>query len=231
VAVGTGRPPGSPPAAPAGERTFEAALGLHQHRVGGALRVGAALAVARHRAVHQPRVERAQRVGPEPEALHDARAEVLDHHVGLRGELLDDRDGLRVFQVQRQAALAGVELAEIGAVTLSRGVGAQRVPQAHVVALGRLDLDDVGPQVGKQARAVGAGKHDGEVEHAHAGERPGAAGLAGGCRGRRVGVVGWGGPVHAAMLHERTLARCGGRGIRRTPPVPAGDLGPATGRT
>jgi len=52
----------------------------------------------------------------------------------------------------------------------SRGV-AQRRPLAHVVAFGRLDLQDVGAHVGAEARAVRAGQHDREIEHPEAGER------------------------------------------------------------
>jgi hypothetical protein len=96
-------------------------------------------------------------------------------------------DGLGVLQVQRQAALAGVELAEVAAVAaLPVVVGAQRLAQPHVVALGRFDLDHVGAQVGQQPGAVGAGQHDAEVEHAQA----------------RQGTVFGGGGVHGVMLPQ-----------------------------
>ena len=42
---------------------------------------------------------------------------------------------------------------------------------AGEVAVGRLDLHDVGAEVGEQQRAVGPGDHRGEVDDAHAVER------------------------------------------------------------
>ena len=102
----------------------------------------------------------------EAEPLHHAGPEVLDQHVGLADEAMHQGDRLGMLQVEREAALAGVELAEIGALAV-----AQRRAQAHVVALGRFDLQHVGAHVGEQARAVRAGQHDREVEDAEAGER------------------------------------------------------------
>src|SRR5207248_3991586 len=40
-----------------------------------------------------------------------------------------------------------------------------------VVALAPLDLDDIGAEIGEQARAIGTREHAGEVEHGEAGQR------------------------------------------------------------
>ena len=62
-------------------------------------------------------------------------------------------DGLRAllrFQVQHQALLADIKLAERG-----RAAVAHRRPGPHRLAFQRLDLDDLGAHVGQHSPAVG----------------------------------------------------------------------------
>src|SRR6516162_1666313 len=77
-------------------------------------------------------------------------------------------DRLGILQVEREAALAGIELAEIRAVAV-----AKRRTQPHVIAFRRLDLDDIRADIGEQPRAIRTGQHDREIEHADALERRG----------------------------------------------------------
>ena len=187
------------------ERAVEAARGVDDHRVGGALGRRPALAVARDRAVDELRIERAHRFLAEAEPLHHAGPEVLDQHVGLADQAAHQGDRLGPLQVEREAALAGVELAEVGALAV-----AQRRALAHVVAFGRLDLQDLGAHVGAQPRAVGAGQHDREVEHPEAGERVAARG-AGGRRHREAAARGSDADDdrEAAPARRRRTARAG----------------------
>ena len=50
---------------------------------------------------------------PRPEPLDGAGGEVLHHHVGLGGEVLDELQASRVFQVDGDGLLVGVEIQEI----------------------------------------------------------------------------------------------------------------------
>ena len=69
----------------------------------------AGLAEAGDGAIDQPRIDRRQRLIADAELVHHAGPEILHHHVGLGGEPLDDRDRLRLLQVERQAALVAVD--------------------------------------------------------------------------------------------------------------------------
>ncbi len=107
-----------------------------------------------------------KRLVTEAEAIHHAGPKILHDDIGLRDQPVNELDRIGALQVQREASLARIELTEIGAVSVAQG-GAQ----PHVVAFRRLDLDDLGADIGKQSRTIGAGQHDREIEHAHAFER------------------------------------------------------------
>ena len=82
------------------------------------------------------------------EALHGARREVLDEHVGGLDQV-EQRLATGVgLQVQHHAALIRVEHHEL--VGLDRLVGAE----AQLLTAGWLDLDDVGAQLCEQKPAV-----------------------------------------------------------------------------
>ena len=143
-----------------------AAGGVNDRRIGGTGGARARLPVAGDRAIDQFGIVLAERGVVEAQPRHHAGPEVLDHDVGQGGKLIDDRLGGLALQVDRKALLAAVERAEIAAVAV-----AQRWPAADHVALEPLDLDDLGTEVGHQARAVRAGQHRGEIEHADALQR------------------------------------------------------------
>ena len=145
-----------------------AARGVQHRRIGAAARPRALLPEAGDGAIHEPRIQGRQCFVVEPESLHHAGTIVLDDHVALGGELANQRNGFRTFQVESDALLAGVELGEIGASAV-----AARRPRADEIALRRFDLDDLGAQVRHQPRGIGARHHGGEVQHPHAVENAG----------------------------------------------------------
>ena len=88
------------------QRTVEAAFGMNDHGIGGALGGGTGLPVARDRAIDQPRVDGTQRLVAEAETIHHARTKILDHDVGLRDQPVHQLDRVGAFQVEREAALS-----------------------------------------------------------------------------------------------------------------------------
>ena len=122
-----------------------------------------ALAEAGDAAVDEPRVDRAQLVVVDPEPTLDVGAVVLDDHVGVLRELLEDRHALGLAQVQRDAALVAVQVLEVEPVAIA----------AHAVAgapAGHLDLDGLGAPVDELAHARRAGARAGEIEDVVAAE-------------------------------------------------------------
>ena len=138
--------------------------GVNDGRIGGQLRRGARLPIARDRAVDEPGIEGRQRLVVESQSLHDAGAIVLHQHVGVFDEAFDHGHGVGLLQVEQHAALARIECTVHGA-----GAVAQRWSRAHHVALGGLELDDVGAQICQQSRAVRASNRRREIQHAQAG--------------------------------------------------------------
>ena len=166
VAVGD-RVVGVGPAASFALEPGQPALRAHDGGVRPAMGPRAGRAVAGQRGVDQVGVLGGQRLVAQADAVHDAGAEVLQHHVAAPDQLAQDLDGARLAQVERDVALAAVLLREV------RGDGVDpRERVAGHVALGRLHLDDVGPHVGQHPPAVGPGEHPGEVEDPHPAQRP-----------------------------------------------------------
>ena len=96
---------------------------------------------------------------------------LVDHHgVDAFDDPAHDVGGVLFLQVDHEAALGAVDLEE--AATLA----VQRRGVAHAVAAGRLDLEDVGPQVGEDHGAVRAGDVFGEVGDSNAGQNAGHCG-------------------------------------------------------
>ena len=80
----------------------DAAHGLHGQIETTFLGARSALTIGRDRAVDQTRIELTQRGVAETQALHHARAIVLDEHVAVGDQTPDSSDSRRVFQIQRQ---------------------------------------------------------------------------------------------------------------------------------
>jgi hypothetical protein len=86
----------------------------------------------------------------ELQALHDARREVLDEHVGGPDQVEQRLVTGLGLEVEHHAALVGVEHHEL--VRLDRIVRAE----AQWLTAGRLDLDDLGAHLREQQPAVRA---------------------------------------------------------------------------
>ena len=141
----------------------EAAHRLGQRPERAPLRVRAGLAEAGHAQHDEPGVELVQPVGPEPPALHHAGPEVLDQHVGVRDEALEQLAALGPAEVERDGALvARDDLPPQAVAVLAVAVGARGVA-ARV-----LDLDHVGAVVAEQHRGDRRGVDRAQVEHADA---------------------------------------------------------------
>jgi hypothetical protein len=100
------------------------------------------------------------------------RPEVLDQRVAALDQAQHDPGGLRMLQVERDAALvAGVgRPPERVAVELL-------APLPHGITVRRLDLDDVRAKIAKQPCAEGCRNEMADLENAQASQRPVASGL------------------------------------------------------
>ena len=122
--------------------------------------VGPVLPVPGDRAVHEGGVGAAERVDARAQAVHDPWTEGLHQHVGAGGQPLQQVRARRVLQVQRQRALASVEGQVGGGGPLGQGRG----PPDVVSPARLLHLDDLGPQIGQEQRAVPPRQEPGQVE-------------------------------------------------------------------
>ena len=115
------------------------------------------------------RIELVDMLEGQPHAVERAGREILHQHVAVLHQPVEDFLALGMLGVDGDRALVAVEHGEIEAV------GALHVAQLaarDVADAGPLDLDHVGAHIGEQ---LGAGRprlHVGEIEDAHAVERP-----------------------------------------------------------
>ncbi len=112
--------------------------------------------------VDQRRVDLAQVVVAQPEALQGSQRVVLGEDVHLLDQLQEHRLAALVLEVKRDAALVGVEQDEIKRI--DAGALAYR-PASLFASAGTLDLDYVGPHPRQQFGARSAGFELGEVEN------------------------------------------------------------------
>ena len=109
-----------------------------------------------------------QRVETEPAPFETARAHRLDHRVGVAHELEEGLAAHIGTQVEHDAALAPAHVQE-----QQRDAVDDRPRHAPaVVALRRLDLDDVGAEIGEMRGEVAGSEHR-HFDDAQAGERGG----------------------------------------------------------
>ena len=118
----------------------------------------AGLAKARDAGVHQTGVVFLQALVIDAQAELDIGAEVLNHHIGLGDQLLEQRNALGLFEVEGDRALVAV-----GVLVVRALLPAQRVVAAHV--LGHLHLHHIGTPVGQLAAGRGASSDLGQIDH------------------------------------------------------------------
>ncbi len=102
--------------------------------------------------------------------LHRRGPEVLDDHVGLLDHLDEDVLGLLVLEVQDDPLLVAVQADEVAAEILVHLTG-EGPELPGVVAVGRLDVDDLGPEVGEDHRCRGGRQHVAQVDDADSFQR------------------------------------------------------------
>ena len=160
------------------------------------------LAVARDRTIDEVGLRGLQHGVVEPEAGHHAGAEILDHDIGGRDQAADDLDRLGPLQVEDDALLAGVELAEGGA-----GAVAQRRARPHHVALGGFELDHLGAEIGQQPRAMRPGDRRREIHDPQAVEGAGHLRPNPGCHCERSDAISRRSPAIPTRLLRRSAPR------------------------
>ncbi len=144
----------------------DAAHALRDQIVTAAACVGPGAAEPRDGAVDQPGVDRAQRVVVDAESGGGAGPVILHENVGRLHQPVDDLHAGRLLEIHGDPALAAVDRREGAAVAVLAGRAAP-----HVLAGGRLHLDDVGPHVGQVHRTERGGHGLREVDHPEAGQR------------------------------------------------------------
>jgi hypothetical protein len=126
--------------------------------------IWARLAERRDRAIDDPRTSFAHRVVVEAEAGRDARTECLDEYVRALGDAHQRLAGRGRLQVQHDAALAAIEVAEEHALAAL----AEPDVTPRIAIARRLDLDHLGAVIGHHLREVRARQEQREVEDPHA---------------------------------------------------------------
>ena len=101
----------------------------------------------------------------EPQPLHRAGPEILDHDISARDEGARVRFAGLAFQVDRDALLVAIHGGEgrriVDAPPATEGVAARRL----------LHLDDIGAEIAKQHARIGARNVIGELNHPDACKR------------------------------------------------------------
>jgi len=129
--------------------------------------VGAVVAEAGDGGIDDGRIDLAQLLIAQAQAVHNAGTVILQNHVALGHQLAEHLFTGLALEVQDDAALVAVEVHIIGAFAVDNGKVA-----AGVIALaGTLDLDDLGAQICQHHAAVRGGKHAGQIQHLHAGQQ------------------------------------------------------------
>ena len=138
-------------------------LALDDVVIGRLAAIGTAVAVAVQRRIDQARIARAHRLMREAEFFDLLRPHRMHENVGAIDQPPQRLGGGGLLEIEHQRALAAVEPHE-----QRRHVRrARRAGVARGIALGRLDLDDVGAHVAEHLRRQGACDDGCQVENAN----------------------------------------------------------------
>ncbi len=140
-------------------RVDDAAHRLHYQVHGWIVPIGPRLAVAGARAVDQARIDLVQIGRTDPEAFGDAGREVLHQDVGARHHLAQEVAALLYLQIERDRLLVGVQHGE------RKRRPAHVAAAAQMLAVERLDLDDLGAGHGHQKGGIGPVVDVRKVDH------------------------------------------------------------------
>ena len=157
----------------AGPERIQSLVAIHRHLarqplddlvVGGLQGVGPRLTEARDGAVDQLGIELRQRRVAQAQAVHDAGAEVLHHHVGVLHQAAEERLALGGLGVQRDGSLVAVLGEETRAHELLVQFREDPEFAGQVPVLGVLHLDDIRAQQGQVQRGEGPRQHIREIQ-------------------------------------------------------------------
>ena len=115
----------------------------------------------------------AQTLGVEAEPRRDRGLVVVQQQVGVGGQAVEHGAAGIGLEVDDQAALVAVDRCEVRAAAIRRIAPVGRTPAARLVAVGRLDLPDLGAQVAEEHAGDRPRVDARAVEHADAGEGEG----------------------------------------------------------
>jgi len=132
-----------------------------------ALGPGARIAEGRRRRENDVGLDRLQRFVVDAEAVLHIGAVILDDDIGLRDQLLEDRDAVAILEIERHRALVAIPVDDADGYPASRR--SSDIP--YDIALWRLDLDYVRAQVAEHHRGLRAGESPREVDDEKAGQR------------------------------------------------------------
>ena len=107
------------------------------------------------------RVERIDALPRKSHPIECARREVLDQHVAVLDQRLEDRLASRMLGVERDRAFVAIQHREVEAVDV-RDVA--ELPARDVAGARALDLDDVGAEIAQQLRARRTRLHVREIQ-------------------------------------------------------------------
>jgi hypothetical protein len=148
----------------------DAAERLGHHVVGRPVGVGAfagaPVAEAADGGVDQLGEAFVQGLVAQAEAIHDTAAIVLDHRIGVLAQADHQRAPLRLLEIYGDRFLVAVDRGEVAAERAQLVVVVIGPDDARVVAVDRLDLDDLRALVGQQHGAERPGQHLRKIDDA-----------------------------------------------------------------
>src|SRR5438105_2540236 len=104
-----------------------------------------AIAKTANGAIDEPRVSGSKRLVIDAKSGRHRGAKILDQNIGVLEKSQQQGCSLSVFEVDRDRSFAAIDTQKSAALPLhGRGVRSLRL------AIGRLDLDHVGPEVGEK---------------------------------------------------------------------------------
>lgn len=146
----------------------QAGFGLDHQVVARALGFGRAAVVAGHAAVDQIGLDGLELFVTDAQLFGTTMLEVVDHHVKLRQQVVDQLHPFRGLQIQGDGPLVAVHAVVVGGL----GLADAHAPVARIVtAAGVFHLDHFRTKVGQHLSAQRPGKHTRKVQHAHAFQR------------------------------------------------------------
>ena len=186
--------------APPGLLVLHAGAGLDRGVPAGSISEAVPGRIGRHRAEDQAGTVRCElRVG-EPQPVHGAGAERLHQHIGIAAEAQEHLPALGRLEVEHHRPSAAVP--DVVAGLVPKGISARR-----------LDLDDVGTELGEEQDADGPRHPPAQIEHADAPQRS--------CRHRHV-------PAFAPFLRSTCPLLLRSCGRRQPPPSVASTVVPSS---